>query len=463
MRMCRGRPSLWLIAAATIVAGCGGTQRLTDDPAPRPEPTETALVDSLPRAGDIFRRAGLIVPDSGTIPFVATVRYLAGATPDSTLALVAMSLSNRALTFVPEGTRRVASYGVAITVTQNDRPVVRMESVDTVQVATFREASRSDESIIFRRYVPLSPGTYRMTLAVRDESGTRQSAQSVPLTVPRLGPGGVSSPVTIYQGTPRSSTDSLPQLIPNTRSLIVFGRDSTVPIYLEGYGLPPDARVVVSVANADQVTLWDDTLTLPERGALRDAILDLPVADLGLGRVTVRASVAGSPDTVETPVFVSFGEQWALDSFDDVLSLLRYFATAARLQALRDAPPADRTKRWAEFLRETDSNPRTPEHEALEAYFERLARANDTFRERDRAGWLTDRGRVLATLGEPDQVLQDPFAGGATSTRSSTQIWVYYRYQLRLAFTRQSGATRWRLDPASATRFDAVAQQVRVH
>jgi GWxTD domain-containing protein len=450
-----------LVGLGGMLAACGGAPRTAVSAPPAPIPADVDVADSLPNAPDVYRSAGLIVPDSGGMPFVGTVRYLASRSTDSTLVLVAISLANRALTFTPLGAYRRASYGVTIDLGEPSRAVIHLESLDTVEVASFREATRAEESIIYRRYVRVQPGAYQLTLSVRDAGGTRQASQRVAITVPRLAAGTVSSPIPVYRGTPRSSPDSLPQLIPNIRSVAVFGRDSTMPIYLEGYGMAPTARLVISVANPDMATLWSDTLGLPQRGELRDAILDLPVTALGVGRATVRASLVGSADTVQTPVFVTFGERWTIGSFDEMLSLLRYFASEARLQALRDAPTSERAALWTSFLRETDPNPRTPQHEALEGYFDRLGRANDTFRERDRPGWLTDRGRVLATLGEPDQVLQDAFAGGPPSNRSSAQTWLYSRYRLRLVFTNQAGPGRWRLDPQSETAFESVAQQVR--
>ncbi len=453
-----------LTAVVSTASACGpGRRPAASPPVPRPETLEPAVVDSLPSASEILRAAGLIVPDSGALPFVATVRFLAGPVPDSTLVMVGVSLSNRALTFAPLGTRRRAAYAITIDVTQQNRRVAHVQSVDTVEVASFREATRGGESILFRRYVPVAPGSYEFMLAVRDEGEMHQALQRIHLTVPRFVSGTLSSPITVYRGTPRFSPDSLPQLIPNVRSTVIFGRDSTMPIYLEGYGLRADARLVVSVVNKDMATLWSDTLSLPQRGQLSNAILDLPVPDLGIGHATVRASLVGTTDTVQTPVFVTFGERWTIGSFDEMLSLLRYFAAASKLAALRDVSPRDRAHLWAAFLRETDPNPRTPQHEALEAYFDRLARANDTFHEREGPGWLTDRGRVLATLGEPDQVLQEAFTGGLPSNRSSVQTWVYSRYGLRLVFSNQAGSRRWRLQPQSETQFETVAEQVRAH
>ena len=64
------------------------------------------------------------------------------------------------------------------------------------------------------------------------------------------------------------------------------------------------------------------------------------------------------------------GEGIGIVSFEELLSYLRYFATADRLQALRDTPPEERAGAWAAFWKSTDPNPATVENEALTDYFE---------------------------------------------------------------------------------------------
>ena len=71
---------------------------------------------------------------------------------------------------------------------------------------------------------------------------------------------------------------------------------------------------------------------------------------------------------------------------------------------LRKATPEERPALWREFYKATDPEGATPENEALEGYFRRIQFANQRFRESGDPGWLTDRGEVYVTLGEPDDV-----------------------------------------------------------
>src|SRR2546430_9727397 len=78
-----------LVTLALLAVGCGSWQRVGTTPTPQPGTTVPALFD----ASAIYRSMGFLV-GGPPLPFVASVHYLADATPDSTLAVVALSLAN---------------------------------------------------------------------------------------------------------------------------------------------------------------------------------------------------------------------------------------------------------------------------------------------------------------------------------------------------------------------------------
>jgi len=80
------------------------------DKSPAPGTTLPGLFD----ASAAYRSMGSLV-GGGALPFVASVRYLAGPTPDSTLALFSLSLTNQTLTFQHHGNEFVAGYHVEAT------------------------------------------------------------------------------------------------------------------------------------------------------------------------------------------------------------------------------------------------------------------------------------------------------------------------------------------------------------
>jgi GWxTD domain-containing protein len=217
--------------------------------------------------------------------------------------------------------------------------------------------------------------------------------------------------------------------------------------------------VNVAVLNDAQVVILRDTVNLVRQGELSSALLDFPVQSIGVGPVTVITSLAGSPDTTRAPLFLSFGDEFGITSFDDLLSYLRYFVSPQRIQALRDTPPEQRAAAWAMFWRQTDPNPSTPDNEALRDYFKRIATANSRYHEEGIPGWLTDRGKVYVTLGEPDQAGMPMGTTGSTA-RSRAEVWVYTQYNLRLIFQNQ-GSGHLRLSPSSQSDFDKIVRRLQ--
>jgi GWxTD domain-containing protein len=433
---------------------------------PAPPSSETTAGTAPPRRGStqsdevaLYRKMGLLA-EEGETPFVGTLSFFAGAS-DSTLVVLTVALANRVLHFGREGDRFRAGYTVELEVRRGTQLVRDLKGQETVRVLVFRETTRTDESVLFRQFLSLEPGTYEMRLTVRDEGVTHGSAVEATVGVPRFADGSVSSPVPFYEGSARGRRDTMPNILATPRATAVFGRDSILPVYVEGYGQSQTFPLRVTVRSDEgNALLWADSIDLPRRTDLFSGTFAVPVAKIGVGVMTVGVSRAGSRDTVRTPLFVGFGEDLPVASFSEMLNYLRYYATPARLQALHDATAETRAALWAAFLRDTDPFPQTPQHEGLRDYFARIAQANSRFREEGGAGWLTDRGRVYVALGNPDQTYE-PSASTA-GQRGSTLIWDYRQYRLQIVFVDQTGFGRWRMTMSSEADFEGVARRLLV-
>lgn len=480
------RQRRWVVVGTAVVAlgtallvlgGCAARRHVGDGGGAAAGGTPT---DQL-RRGDptaafdptrIYTAMGLLAAPE-PMPFVASLSYLAGATPDTTLVVVTLSLPNRALTFAREGERYRAAYEARIEVKQGLQTTRHVEAPQVVRVATFKETTREDESIIFQQILSLAPGQYGLDVAVRDAGSARSATAGSILSVPRLGAGTVSTPVAVFEATPRTRTDSLPSFVASPRATAAFGRDSIISIYLEAYGASPasaggDARAPITlVVRSDRGgTLWSDTTTLPRRSAptartvLYSGVVAVPVARVGVGVATLVARRGvGASDSARAPIFVSFGDELPVATFEEMLSYLRFFTTPERIRALRDTAPEYRAAAWAAFLRETDPNSGTAQNEAIRDYFTRIRQANQRFRDEGGAGWLSDRGMVYVTLGDPDQVYEQ--AANDVSQRGRAQIWEYREYNTQLVFIDQTGFGRWRLTSSSAAEFASLARRLQ--
>jgi GWxTD domain-containing protein len=438
-----------------VIAGCSSTGSRTSSP---PNPAALPPAGSTtPDVSELYREIGLLAAP-GPVAFVGKISSFASAHPDTTLVLVSISLPNRALTFTREGDRYRAPYEVKLSLNRGEVEAATVNAMEIVRVGSFREVNRTDESIIFQHYFHVQPGTYTILATVRDVAGSRGATQQDTVLVPALGAGRLSTPLLVYEATGRLTLDSAPGLLASPRSSAVFGRDSTVAIYVEAYGQGARLPVDFVVRNDKGAQLWRDSVTLARRGALFSGVVSVPISTVGVGVAHVSFTRRDARDSVKAPLFVSFGEDIPLMSFEDMIGYLRFFANAGRLNALRSAPPEKRATVWAEFLRATDPIPETPINEEMQAYFGRIQLANSQFRMDRNPGWLSDRGMVFVALGEPDEILERQVNQTITTTQMGStariQIWQYRNYNSQLIFYEETG--RWRLTRASESEFLAL-------
>jgi GWxTD domain-containing protein len=444
-----------------LVAGCisRGAGR-ADLPAPPPPPPREVLdtARTSMEAVALAQEAGMLA-QSGVLPFTGTVGHLASTSPDSTHLLVALSMAAEALTFRREGDQYRATYSVTLTLRRAGASVLRIDANEVVRVAGFRETSRTDESIIFQQLLTVPPGEYQLQVEVRDDASGRRAGQAIPVALPRLEAGTLSSPLPFYEVIPRRSRDSLPRLLLSPRAAAIFGRDSAIAVYIESYdtsAAPPPVRLAVRV---DGRVVWEEVVSLDRGTDLRHGIAYIPVASIGLGVAEAAVSAEGRSELARTSVFVAFGDDLPVTTWEDMLNYLQYFTRPARLQALREVDPTMRGLAWSQFIAETDPQPATAEHEGLRAYFDRLRQANTRFAEEGMVGWKTDRGRVLLLLGEPDQIV-DRFPA-ETGQRGRFQVWEYLDDRVSIAFTNNFGQNRWRLTPASEAEVENLVERRR--
>ena len=444
-------------AMATLVGCAGRGARAEDSPAPG-RPSERAAPAPPADATQTYQRMGLLA-QAGALPFVGRVSFVAGPTPDTTFVVLSVSFPSRSLTFARSGDTYRGGYTVTGDLLRGTVAAAHTEATQTVALASFRETLRNDESVIYQEVMRVPPGVYDLALTLKDAGSARSVSERRSITVPRLGAGSLSTPIPFYEVALRKWRDSLPRVLASPRATVTFGRDSIVPLYLEGYGTGSALPLRVSARGDRGQEVWGDSVTLEQRGDIFSGVVNLPVSNLGIGMVTLSAWAPGSRDTTRTPVFVSFGENLPVASFDDMLNYLRLYSPV-QMEALRRTPPEKRAAAWTEFLQSTDPDPTTAVHEGLQQYFTRIDIANVRFRDDGNPAWLTDRGMTFVALGDPEQVFE-PNPMQSRTSRNRVQIWVYRDLQLQLEFRDRDGTNRWELTPSSEANFNAALRRLR--
>jgi GWxTD domain-containing protein len=294
---------------------------------------------------------------------------------------------------------------------------------------------------------------------IRDRNSPAFARRDRTDTVPRFTGPALATPIPFYEGTGRNARSERPRLLANPRATLPYGAD-TLRFYVEGYGLPTGTRLAVVAVDQSENELWRDTVTLEDAAGLARGTVKLAATTLPVGEEELRLETVGGAAQIRTPFLVTFSSQWVITNFAEMVSLLRYFDRQDLVAKLRNAPLEQRALAWREFWSATDPVPVTPENEAVDAYLRRVQIANLRFQEAGRPGWLTDRGGVYITLGEPDEVLD--FSGSAVSRNSAQGIrWTFNTLRLVLLFQDLTGFGRFDLTPSSRADYLQVLARVR--
>jgi len=116
-----------------------------------------------------------------------------------------------------------------------------------------------------------------------------------------------------------------------------------------------------------------------------------------------------------------------------------------------------------QFWQRRNPNPDSPENEAREEHYRRIAYANEHFAA-GKPGWKTDRGRIYIEWGPPDSIDSHPSGGlydrpanegGGTTTTFPFEVW-HYRYlegigenvDIEFVDTCQCGDYHFTIDPS---------------
>jgi GWxTD domain-containing protein len=448
------RPLVFVAVGATL-ASCGKWQRVGTEEAPDPGQFVPRLFDET----EVYREMDLIAAD-GPIPFVGGIRFLAGPTSDSTLGVVALSITTNVLSFERVGDAFEARYRVELAFRKAAEVVLRSTHDEAVRVATFAETQHREEVLIFQHFVHVPPGSMHLNVMVRDRNATTFSQAEVPITVPGYGQGRwLSSLVPVYHAATRVDRSAIPELAVNPEAATPYGMD-TLRLYVEAYGLSEGGTIVFRAVPREGLRdeAWRDSVSLEPGALLRGFVMLVETEKLPIGELFVEAFISGTGDTVRTTALVTFSEQWAIAHFDETLSLLRYFGAEQAIQEMREAVPENRLALWRAFWRATDPEPLTPGNEAFDLYFQRVQEANERFRERDTPGWLTDRGEVFVTIGAPDEIWDSSsdLEGGGRYIR-----WTYTSARAMLEFVDGTGYGRFRLTSLSRSDFMRVVNRMR--
>lgn len=435
------------LALVLLLTACSSWQRVGHSTEPSPEETLTSLFD-MPT---VYRGMGRLAAGS-PLPFVGTMAFAAGP-GDSVKAILGLSIENRALSFQKDGTNFLARYRVEMFLESPDAPPIRFSRDEEVRVAEFNETLRADESVLFQQLYHLKAGSYHVTVLVRDMATGRQAQADADYVAPDFSAATFSAPILAYQVTGRRTREQDLAVVLSPRGTVNYGGDTLLAL-VEGYNYTTPTAVPFTLIDDRENVVTRDTLRFSGRHEVDPQVVRIIPDSQPLGELRL---VVGQGDaTRQTSALVSFSGAWILTNYDEMIGLLKWFGHEDMIKALKKAPEKDRSRLWVEFYRETDPVPATPENEALEQYFGRMAIANQRFNTEEIPGWRTDRGMVFITLGEPDEIYN-----GSSTAQGRIIRWTYIQLRLELVFEDVASVERFRLTGESRSDYERVLSRVR--
>lgn len=431
-----------------LLVACTSWQRVGADQRPSPQDDAATLLDPLA----LYTRLGRFVSTSG-ISYVGTVAFLPGA-GDSTRAVIGISLQNRAFSFQRAGDGFAARYRVEYAFRRPGAAPIQVGRNETLRVGTFAETMRSDESVLLQQQLNLQPGAWEFSVVIRDLGNAATGTATQQLTVPAFGPGSYTSPILVYTIKGRTRAGDSLDIVMNPRGTVAYGGDTLIA-YFEGYGYSAPAEIPLQVRDERDSLIYHTAVHFNGTGGVESRYLRITPDSTELGQLDI---ILGPDNAVrKASALVSFSTAWIVTNFNEMLDMLRYFGHNAALSKMRKAQAGDRAELWRDFYHATDPNPTTPENEALEVYFGRMAIANRRYRDEGVPGWRTDRGEVFIVLGDPDETYDaSPQLQGA----GRYYRWTYTGYRLELYFQDITGFGRYRLTPQSRSDFERVRLRV---
>ena len=326
----------------------------------------------------------------------------------------------------------------------------------------------------------VAPGTYRLDVAVADSSSGRQADAAITITGYAADPG--ASDLVLSPGMRVSSADdTVPRagelrrgstLITATAGLRLTPLRTKAYYLLEAYNgtaaeLSGSMAVAITDSSGRKLLQTPPTaIKVAPGGGLLRSMVDLEGLPPGRYTFTVKADVGGRSfersadltmgelrptlerDTVRLAAervgdegFFAQVDESRLDALEEPLA---FIAPESELRAYTKELSAAAKRRFlTDFWKKRDPSPGTAVNELRQSFYERVDYANRAYRERGRGqqpGWKSDRGRIYARYGAP----QDSLARQQEGVAPRYTVWRYTSGKGRyFIFTDRTGIGNW--------------------
>jgi len=312
----------------------------------------------------------------------------------------------------------------------------------------------------------LQPGRYKLSMTISDLVSGRQGQLEAELPVPAFDPKKAA--LSQIELASEISADSMPsrfrkgalQITPRPERRFSEASGNQLFYYAEIYdpqGQAKYVRVAYSSAQDPTFRIVEQETLSPSRGSrIKYGGFSLQGLEAGFYRLHIQ--LLGGEDRVLATSQANFiieqkvleplpqqrkilEEQTALErEGGEFYTMIELIATQKELSDYSRLSPEGKKEFLRRFWKKRDPNPETPENEALEEHVKRYRYADAMFREQNKPGRETDRGRMYIKYGPPDEIEKKVLESGS----NDVLIWRYNNGQ-ELIFSDRLGVGRFEL------------------
>ncbi len=345
---------------------------------------------------------------------------------------------SRDLQFIKAGDEYRADYEISVAAYDNRGKQVDSRSREkTITVSSYDKTHAERDYRISQMGLLLPPGKYKIECTLNDKNSNGKAKKLLKVELPKFDNDNPQlSGIEFVQAADTAVLDSLflkgdKTIIPSVSR--VYGGDSTsVLLYYqeiyEGKDKKEGVKIETQILNSKFDAVYRDTMTAAFKEDVVRQLRQASLSGMKAGAYTLEVILKGRREKPVEDMKEAFWISWSPEAlvkndFDAAVEQLKYIAGHSDMEKMRKAPtPEEKLKLWNEFWQAHDPTPGTGENELKEDYYRRIDIANQRYSVLKREGWLTDRGMILITYGEPDQMEDFPFEPDS----KAYQIWYYY-------------------------------------
>ncbi len=359
---------------------------------------------------------------------------------------VIIEVMNDMLMFVRTGDDFIASINLDIAIINTDNnKVVREVKHITKRVQEYNLTnSRRDYAVaVFSHDLP--PGSYNIEVQLEDKESRRRETvkKKVDLKISETSMQFDLSDIVLACSSELQRNSRIP--LHPTVSGIVVDPSSSVFCYFDLFRDDPSkpCEIAISVIDKSGKIRYADSLSVIGGAKLSTYFISIPCSNLTFSRYDILLKAVYNDKIIlrNTTFSINFhGLPWLIGDLDQAIEQLRYVASTEEVRRLSNAFPSRKEEIFIEFWNEKFEVENEQVNGKMVEYYTRVNYANLHYGN-NRAGWETDRGRILIIYGQPTEVERSESDMGSLRY----EIWYYNHLNRRFVFKDEFGFGEYRL------------------